>query len=423
MHFLKSIIKNPSLRTLSVFAGGNLFVAVLGGLGGLIQARWIGPEVLGEFAKYGILTVYFNIGSMFVSEGLSRQFPYLLGKGNKDLALKVAASGKWWYLFMCWVFSMVFGALALWSIINGNFRAAVGWGVQILSVLAINYGLYLSTMYRTSYDFKRLSYNSVTAKIIDSFALGMVYLWGYWGLAFRFVIGSSVGLFMNIRYVPVKVKAIFDFKELLALVRISLPLAIPGYIGASFLTASLSYIILKYCGVHGLGIYGMALSFQAMALIPTQAIHQMFMTKQTYKYGETEDVRACLKYLKVPTLLSVCTATGLAVGLCFVVDPFINIFLPKYTTAIPVIRILAMQLPIMAAGMPTLIITTALWYKRLVALTLVRFLVPLAAIAVMPKSLTAIVSCIIFGGVCHLIAGYGILAWGMRQKLIPPRVA
>lgn len=420
MNFLKNLIKHPSLHTLSVFAGGNIIVAVLGGLGGLIQARWIGPEVLGEFAKYGILTTYFNIGLVFVNEGLARQFPYLLGKGDKEASLKVAATAKWWYLFMCWFFTLIFAVLSLWSLISGNYRSLVGWGVQILFVINSIYGFYLNTMYRTSFDFKRLSYNNVTAKVVDSIALVCVYFWGFWGLAIRYVFGSMVGLYLNIHYVPVKVKAVFDTKRLLDLAKISLPLAIPGYIGSSFLTASISFIILSCCGTHGLGIYGLAVSFQVMSLIPTQAIHQMFMTKQAYKYGETDDARACLKTLKVPTLLSVCAATALALTLCLVIGPFVKLLLPKYVEAIPIIRILAVQLPISAAGMPLLVISTALWYKHLFALTLVRFLVPLAAIAIMPKTLNVIVWCIILGTLCHVITGYGILMWWMRKKPVAP---
>jgi hypothetical protein len=419
MRFLKKTIQSPSFRTLGIFAGGNLLVAVLGGIGGLIQGRWIGPEVLGEFGKFGILTVYFNIGLVLVNEGLSRQFPYLLGKGKKDEALKVAASAKWWYLLLSWSFSLVFAVLSLLSVMKADYRAAVGWGVQIPCVLMAIYGLYLNVMYRTLSDFKRLSYNGVIAKGIDFISLVFVNIWGYWGLAVRSVFGNTMGLYMNTRYAPVKVKASLDVKRLLGLARISLPLAVPGYIGSSFLTASLSVIVLTYCGEHGLGIYGMALSFQAMSLIPTQAIHQMFMTKLTYKYGETDDARACLKYMKVPTLLSVGAATVLALALCLVIGPFIRLMLPKYEEAIPVIRIFAMQLPISAAGTPLIIVSTALWYKDLLMMTFIRFLVPLAAIAIFPKTLNVISFCIVLGGACHLIAGYSILGRRTRQKPVP----
>ena len=146
---LKDLIKHPSLGTFGVFAGGNFFVAVLGGIGGLIQGRWIGPEILGEFGKFGILTAYFNIGLVFVHDGLARQYPYLLGKGKKEEALEVASHAKWWYLFLCSLFSPVFLILSLISIIKGDYHAAAGWAVQIPVVFVALYGAYLGVMYRT----------------------------------------------------------------------------------------------------------------------------------------------------------------------------------------------------------------------------------------------------------------------------------
>lgn len=411
MPILKDIIKHPSLRTFGVFAGGNLFVAVLGGIGGLIQGRWIGPEVLGEFGKYGILTAYFNIGLVLVHDGLARQYPYLLGKGNKEQALKVASHAKWWYLFLCWIFIPIFALLSLFSIIKGDYHAAVGWAVQIPIVFVALFGAYLGVMYRTSNDFKRLSYNSVIAKVVDFSSLIFVNIWGYWGLAMRSVFGNMTGLYMNIHYLPIRVKSVFDVKGLRELAKISLPLSVPGYLVTSFLTASVSYIILITCGEHGLGIYGMALAFQGMSLIPILALHQMFITKLNYKYGETDDFRACLKYIKVPTLLSVGAATVLALILWLVIGPFIRALLPKYEDAIPIIRILSLQLPIYAARAPLLIINTALWYKNVVYLTLVQFFTPLLSIAIFPKTLNVIALCVTLGGVGYLIAGYSILEW------------
>jgi hypothetical protein len=417
MSFLRNIIKHPALSTLSIFAGGNLFVALLGGFGGLIQARWIGPEILGEFTKFGILTAYFNIGVVLVHDGLARQFPYLLGKGNKKEAHRVAATAKWWYLLLCWIFSIFFITLSLMSLLKGDYRSTVGWGAQILFIWSAIYGLYLGVIYRSSSDFKRLSYNSVIAKCVDFCALPMVKIWGYWGLAARTVIGSTVGLYLGSYYVPVKTKATFDKNSLMDLAKISLPISIPGYIGTSFLTASMSFVVLKYCGQHGLGIYGMAIIFQGVAMTLTGAIQQMFITKLMFKFGETEDVAACLKWAVRPTLLSVGASTVVALVLWFVIGPFITIFLPKYLESIPIIRILALQLPLSAAMLPLLIIQAALWFKIMAALTLTRVVACLAAVVVLPKTLNVIVACIIFGVVCHLIAGYGIMEWERRRGI------
>jgi O-antigen/teichoic acid export membrane protein len=416
MRFLKEILKSSSLRTLGVFAGGNLFVAVLGGMGGLLQARWIDPAVFGEFRKFGILTSYFYIGLILVHDGLMRQFPYLIGKGKRDDALKVAATAKWWYLLLSWLFSAFFAGLTLVSVWKGDYRSAVGWGAQIPCIWATIYGFYLGVMYRTSFDFKRLSYNNITSSIVSFFALVLVKVWGYWGLAARFALQHMVGLYINRRHLPVKVKAVFDAKGLAELAKISLPLAIPGYIHTSCLTASLSVIILKFCGQSGLGVYGMALTFQTMAMTFTTALNQIFITKLTSRFGETDDVFSCVRYAKVPTLLSVGSASVLALGLSLVVSPFVRLLLPKYVEAIPVIRILAMSLPLSAAGLPLIILRSALWYKSVFALALTRFLVCLTAVALCPKTLTAIAACFVFGEFCSLIVGFGILEWNRGKK-------
>lgn len=423
MRFLREIVKTPSFRTLGVFAGGNLFVAVLGGLSSLLQARWIAPEVFGEFRKFGILTAYLNIGLVLVYDGLLRQFPYLLGQGNKAAALQVAAIAKWWYLLLCWGYSLFFVGLALASVMQGGYRAAAGWGAQIPLVWVGIYGTYLGVLYRTSSEFKRLAYNSTISSVISFGAVALVKVWGYWGLAARVVLGSTVGLYLARRHLPVKVKAALDVKGLVDLAKISLPLSIPAYISTTWLSASLSFIVLKYCGQSGLGIYGLALTFQAMAMTLTAAIHQMFITKLSYKFGATGDVAACLKWAKRPTLLSVGAATVSALVLCLAVGPFIRLVLPKYEAAIPVIRILALQLPLSAAALPLLIIPAALWYRSVSSLTLTRVLVCLAAVAALPKTLGMIAACMILGDFAALAVGFGILRSKslLEHSLEPPR--
>lgn len=410
MRLIKNIVHSPSFHTLGIFAGGNLFVAVLGGLGGLLQARWIAPEVFGEFRKYGILTSYFYIGLILVHDGLTRQYPYLIGKGDKAEALEVASAAKWWYLLISWSFTFFFACLLLSSLFRRDFRAVVGWGAQIPAVWIAMFGGYLGVMYRTSSDFKRLSYNNVLSSIIAFLALIFVKAWAYWGLAARLIVQNLASLFINRHYVPVKVKAVYDLKRLVSLSKISLPLSVPGYIQTACLSASVSVIILKYCGQSALGIYGVALTLQGMAMTFAAALNQIFTTKMTSKFGATENVIACLKYARRPTLLSVAVATGMALGLALAIGPFIHLLLPKYVAAIPIIRILAISLPLSAASLPLIVLRSALMYKSVISLAATQFGVCLTAIAILPKSVEMIAASVIFGHFCSLIVGFGILA-------------
>ena len=71
---------------LAIFASANLFSTVLSGIGGILQATWVDPQILGRFYKYAILTGYVNLLLVFVQDGLSRQYPYLIGAGRKEEA-------------------------------------------------------------------------------------------------------------------------------------------------------------------------------------------------------------------------------------------------------------------------------------------------------------------------------------------------
>jgi hypothetical protein len=297
------------------------------------------------------------------------------------------------------------------SELKGNHRAAAGWGAQIPAIWLAIYGAYLGVLYRTASEFKRIASNNIISNVLGFGALAFVKIWGYWGLAARMILQNASGVHLLRIYAPSKIKAALDIKNIVALAKISLPLAIPSYISTSCLSASLNLIIITYCGQSALGIYGVALVMQSMAMTFTMAIHQIFITRLTYKFGETGDVTACLKWSKYPTLLSFGAATVLAIALCVVIAPIIRLAMPKYEEAIPVIRILAVQLPLTAVALPLLIIQAALWYKSASALTLTRVGTCLAAIAVLPKSLEAIAAGGVFWGLCALIVGFGILRY------------
>ena len=416
MRFLTKILKSPSLHTLGVFAGGSFLISALGGLGGIIQSRWIAPEVFGEFRKYGILAGYFNIGLVIVQDALMRQYPYLIGKGNKEEALKVASAAKWWYLTLSWLFSVVFIALTGLSLFRGDLRASVGWGVQIVVVWTSFYGVYLGIMYRTTQDFKRLTYNNLLSTIFGFFLLVLVKLWGYWGVALRNGLQLLTGLWLNRAHVPVRVKSSFDGDRLKELAKISLPISVPGYISTSLTTATLSFVILKFLGQGELGIYGVSLTLQLMAMTITSSLSQIYYPKIMHNFGESEDFLNCVKYALKPTCLNLIVSVGLVSVLYFVIDPFIRMGIPKYVAAIPVFRILSLSIILTAAALPFIVFISALKYRVIIALSIVRFVSAFGFVFLLPKTLSMIMWSMILGELCYVCSGYGFILNEMRTK-------
>jgi hypothetical protein len=96
-------------------------------------------------------------------------------------------------------------------------------------------------------------------------------------------------------------------------------------------------------------------------------------------------------------------------ALWFAISPFVRLVLPKYVEGVAVIRILAVQLPLSAAGLPLLIIEVALWYKSVLVLALTRFVVCLAAVFVLPKTLGAVAASLVLSELAALVVGFGII--------------
>ncbi len=415
---LSQIIKSPSFYALGIFGGGNIFVAVIGGLCGLIQARWLEPDVFGEFRKYGILTTYLALGISFVHDGLLQQYPYLLGKGKNKEALQVASTAKWWYSNLTIIYIILFFVLTIIALFKTNYRGAIGWGAQIAGSVALVYGAYLGVMYRTSTNFKRLSYNNIISTVLGAFELVFVKIWDYWGLAIRNILMSLTSVGFNNYYLPVKIKAKYNSKVFINLAKISLRFSIPGYLRTSALIASLNALILFYCGQKELGIYAFSITFQSLALTFSDALNQIFYVKISSKYGETNDVFKCLQYTKVPAVLGIIVSIIIALCLFLLVGPFIHLFLPKYLESISVIRILSLSIVVKGISLPLIVISSALWYRTFAVMCGVNFSVTLITLLLLPKTALMAAAASVIGIISEACMGYSSLIWNYRKRKI-----
>lgn len=404
--YIRSVLKSPSFSSLSAFAGSNILVSILSGIGGLLQARWLDPSTFGEFQQYGILAGYIGIGVIFVNDGLIRQYPYYLGKGDRGKALEVAGVAKWWYLFVSCVMSLIMASCMVVAMSRGNWRAVIGWGAWVVISWMSIYGTFLGIMYRTSSDFKRLSLNSLCSATWSFVALVLVRLFGYCGLALRMVSVSIFNLYLNSKYLPVKIKAIRDFKRFKELATISLKFALPAYFHSTGLTATMNALTLYFCSKHGLGVFAVALSFQGLALTFSNSLNQIFNIKVITRFGSSEDIRDCFRYALKPAvlgmLLSLCVA---AVGFVLI-GPFIRLAIPKYVASIPVIQVLLFGIITASLNLPLLVIKASMMWKTAAVQAIFNFVVTISLIVLLPKSPVWVAVAMVCGGLTEALIGY-----------------
>jgi O-antigen/teichoic acid export membrane protein len=410
------ILKSPTSKMAAKFTGGNIIVALIGAASAIVYGRWIGPEILGEFNKYGILTGYLTIGIIFVDAAFQRHFPYYLGKNQEKKALEIAAVAHWWFLILFLGGAIIFAILASFNLYIKDFRAFWGWTVQILAFGIMTYGLYLGTLYRSNKDFLKLNKNMLVTAGIGILALPLVYLFNFFGFAFRKILQDLTNLYMLKKYVPFVAKPKFDKAILIDLFKISLPLQIPVYLDTKLLTASIGLIILNTQGEKALGVYAMALMFSGFLMIFSKSLNQIVTTKIALKYGSNDNIKDTFMYIIKPVLKLVLVGILLLLGFVITIDPTVAYFLPKYVDSILIAQILSLELILALIRSPFTLFTSSLMFKSLIIQRGLKVLLTFTLLLFFHDSLTQIALVIIFSNFLNVLYGYFVLYKTIKLK-------
>lgn len=109
---LSTIYQSKTARTVAVFASGNTLAMLLGVVGSLVQVRYIGPEDTGVFRTFGIVAGYLTFLHLGVFDGLHREIPLQLGRGNQTKAEQAASACLAWIIFVSLACGVIFLGLA-----------------------------------------------------------------------------------------------------------------------------------------------------------------------------------------------------------------------------------------------------------------------------------------------------------------------
>lgn len=120
-----------SLHSVFALAGGNLLSAVLGAVGGLLVARYLGPKETGLFRSFSIPLMYLTFLHLGTFDGLHRQIPFYFGKGRSDEVEKIASASGAWNVMVAAAVSIIFLVLATGSFIKHDTPSVFGWLAQI----------------------------------------------------------------------------------------------------------------------------------------------------------------------------------------------------------------------------------------------------------------------------------------------------
>jgi O-antigen/teichoic acid export membrane protein len=323
----------------AALAGGNLLSNFLRLVGGLLQNRYIGPEVLGTFNGIGLALNFTRFLQFGVFNGLTRELPYHIGRGDQPRVRELAAAAQAWAIVLGIVVGVPFMAIAGWHAISGNYTLAAGWlSNGVVGFLFFYATMYLPATYRTSHDFARLSSVNVLQNAVALLLVGGVLLWGFYGLCLRAALPLLVGVWMLRRWQPIRVAPHWNLSQLRHMLTVGFPIFAVGELGVALWLLIDQSLVKEFLGDRGLGLYSTVLvAGGSMELLP-QAVSQVIYPRMAEQYGRTHDLASILTMAIRPTMILVLGIVPVIASAWFLAAPLTKLLLPKYVDAVPAMQ-------------------------------------------------------------------------------------
>ena len=331
--------KKPSILFLvSSLVGGNVVSMMLRMVGGVLQAKCVLPAVLGMYNSIGLVLGYAPFLQLGILNGINRELPYFVGKGDRQRVNELAAAAQAWALAVGGIVGIALSGVGCWQLAHGQWQLAAGWFTNaVLAVLLFYNTNYLQMTYRTGHDFARLAMSSVIENTVALALVSLVALLNFYGLCLRALLTAAVSVSFLYYWRPVRVGPRWNWRHLKHLLVIGAPIFIVGQVYAWW-TVLNSTLVFGYMGKQGLGLYAIVLvAGGALELLPT-AVSQVLYPRMAEQYGRTGRLGDLIRMSIKPTIVSVVGMIPMIVLGWFAVGPVIRFILPAYVDAIPAVR-------------------------------------------------------------------------------------
>lgn len=285
----------------------------------------------GSFSRLGVIN------------GLGRELPYLLGRGNKEQALNLSSTSLYYALSSNLILLALVPIILYSDFYNYNDkRYFFALFVFIGRILFSSYTAYLSVTFRTSKNFEDLSNIQVALGILKLFSVLFVYLYGFYGLLFRELLMSIIEMIFYHWKRPLNIMPYFSWKALKHLMSIGFPLFAVSYLFTFADTLPRLYII-KFGRVSDLGLFSPIIVTLGLAMILPNAIGSYMYPKMSYEFGLTGDKNKLWKIVKLTVLSSLFAGIFLFVSIFFL-SQYVEILFPDYTNIEPYLRLVSFGL-------------------------------------------------------------------------------
>lgn len=294
---------NSMLKVLGIFSGGRMVSTLLRMFGGFLATRFVDPATMGLFNGIGLSQTYAGLLQLGIVNGIGRELPYFLGKGEKEKAYHLTAVAQFWIIIIATFSFLGMTAVAIYQLTVGNFKAAAGWFTYGISIFFMFYAdRYLMSTYRTNKEFNKLALIDVYQSVANCLAVGFVYIGHFYGLCLRNLAMVSTNAVFLWKWRPIQVKPKWNKAAFFHLFKIGFPNLIVGQVNVLW-GAINSSLLLTWMGKKELGLYSIALLASSTLILIPQSLSQIVYPRMSEMLGKGKDIKSLFNFIMKPALL------------------------------------------------------------------------------------------------------------------------
>jgi O-antigen/teichoic acid export membrane protein len=328
--------KYARFKGVSLFALSSVILNFSGIISGFLLYKWVDPYYVGLWSNLLLIDTYSTFLRLGIINGMNRQFPYWLGKGNVERANKIVETA---YAYTLRIVMFFLACSIGYIFIIGVKKDLLFSAIIIVSYVVINmYNAFLLGTFRSNTDFGRLKNIQYFQSFLKLIAIIPVIYFGYNG----YITGLLFTLFISTciahHYRPYKVKPKFYKEEFTELLKIGLPIFVGSYLLIVINTIP-RVILLKYGTVEMMGFYSPLSSIILIVTVLPDSITAYLYPKMVYDLSKSNN-KSIVLWRK--TLLSQFGLVAIGVPLVimgyFFLPYFISRHLPKYIGSINILK-------------------------------------------------------------------------------------
>ena len=330
--------KRPLVYLVSHLVGGNMASMALRMAAGVLQGRLVAPATLGLFTGIGLSLRYAPFLQLGILDGLYRELPYHIGRGDRPRAEALASAAQAWALAVGGLYALALLAVGGWNLAQGHRWMAAGWVTNAALAVVFYYKTYyLQLTFRTAHDFSRLALANVVESVGSLLLLGLVAWLNFYGLCLRALLAGALGTALLFAWRPIRAGPAWNAAHLKHLLKIGLPIFGVGQLYAWWSVLN-STLVLKFAGIEGMGLYAMVMMANtAIEFIPS-AVNQVVHPRMAERYGQAHRVGDLLRISWKPMVLTAVGLVPIVAAAWWLVPPVVRFLIPKYAAAIPAMR-------------------------------------------------------------------------------------